>query len=76
MNYNSIKGFNLSQVNVSILSPLKASENFWFANVSIQDKRGKQGRRSRLKTGAAERSEEKQSHVVALYNPLGVWGAL
>ena len=53
MNYNSIKGFNLFQVNVSILSPLKASENFWFANVSIQDKRGIQRRLSRLKTGAA-----------------------
>ena len=35
-----------------------------------------QGRRSRLKTVAAERSEEKQSHVVALYKQLGVWGAL
>ena len=32
--------------------------------------------RSRLKTGAVERSEEKQSHVVALYKQLGVWGAL
>ena len=35
-----------------------------------------QGRRSRLKTGAAEHSEEKQSHVVALYKQLGVWGVL
>ena len=33
----------------------------------------KQGRRSRLKTGAAECSKEKQSHVVALYKQLGVW---
>ena len=53
MNYNSIKEFNLFQVNVSILSPLKASENLWFANVSIQDKRGIQRRLSRLKAGAA-----------------------
>ena len=35
-----------------------------------------QGRWSRLKTGAAEHSEEKQSHVVALYKQLGVWGVL
>ena len=35
-----------------------------------------QGQRSRLKTGAAERSEEKQSSVVALYKKLQVWGAL
>ena len=35
-----------------------------------------QRQRSRLKTGAAERIEEKQSHVVALYKQLGVWGVL
>ena len=32
------------------------------------------GRWNRLKTGAAERIEEKQSHVVALCKQLGVWG--